>query len=58
MALIEEAIAEEDRDITERTALLAGTEVETEDTWDKSVIHLDLQVPTEEHTYNLRQRGN
>ena len=58
MALIEEAILESERDITEGTELLEGTEVETEDTRDKNVIHPYLQVPTEEHTYNLRQRGN
>ena len=58
MALIEEAIAEVERDITEGTEILAGTEAETEDIWDKNVIHPDLQVPTEEHTHNLRRRGN
>ena len=58
MALIDEAMAEAERDIAERKELLAETETETEDTWDENVIHPYLQVPTEEHTYNLRQRGN
>ena len=58
MAIIEEAIEESDRDIAEGTDLLAGTETETEDTWGKNVIHPDFQVPTLEHTYNLRQRRN
>ena len=52
MAIIEEAIAESERDIAEGTELLAGTETETEDTWDENVIHPDFQVPTVEHTYN------
>ena len=50
MDLIEEAIAEADRDIAEGTELLAGAETETEDTQDQNVIHPDLQLPTEEHT--------
>ena len=58
MALIEEAVLEEYWDIAEGTELLSGTEAETEDTWDKNVIYPDFQVPTEEHTYNLRRRGN
>ena len=58
MALIEEAISEVERDIAEGTDLLAGTETETEDAPNKNVIHPDLQVPTVEHTYNLRQRRN
>ena len=33
MLLIEEAIEEAERDIVEGTDLLAGTETETEDTW-------------------------
>ena len=53
IALIEEAIAEAERDIVEGTELLAMTEAETEDTRGENVIHPDLQVPTEEHTYNL-----
>ena len=58
MALIEEAIAEEERDIAEGTDLLAGTETKTEDARNKNVIHPDLQVPTVEHTYKLRRRQN
>ena len=54
MSLIEEAIAKVERDITEGTDLLAGTETETEDTRNKNVINPDLQVPIVEHTYNLR----
>ena len=50
MALIEEAIAEAERDIAEGTELLSGTETETEYTRDENVIHTDLQVPIEEHT--------
>ena len=34
------------------------TEAETEDTRGENVIHPDLQVPTEEHTYNLYLRRN
>ena len=58
MALIEEAISEAEQDIAEGTELLTGTEAENEDTWDENVIHPYLQVPKEEHTYNLRRRGN
>ena len=58
MALIEEAIAEAERDIAEGTDLLAGTETETEDARNENVIHPCLQVPTVEHTYNLRRRRN
>ena len=58
MALIEKAIAEAERDITEGTELLARTETKTEDTWDENVIHPYFQVPTEEHTYNLQRRVN
>ena len=58
MAPIEEAIAEAEWGIAEGTELLAGTEAETEDTRDKNVIHPDLHVPAEEHTYILRQRDN
>ena len=50
MALIEEAISEAEQDIAEVTELLSGTETETDDTRDKNVIHLETQVPTEEHT--------
>ena len=39
MVLIEEAIAEAEWDIAERTELQAGTETKTEDTWYKNVIH-------------------
>ena len=46
MAIIEEAIAEVERDIAKGTELLAGTETETEDTKDENVIHQYLQVPT------------
>ena len=56
LALIEEAIAESERDIAEATDLLAGTETETEEAKNENVIHPDLQVPTVEHTYNLRRR--
>ena len=58
MALIEEAKAEAERDIAEGTELISGTETKTEDTRDKNMIHPDLQVPTVEHTYNLRQIRN
>ena len=58
MALIEEAIAEAERDIAEGVDLLAGTETKTEYTWNENAIHPDFQVPTVEHTYNLRQRSN
>ena len=58
LELIEEAIAESEQDIAEGTNLLSGTETETEETRNKNVIHLDLQVPTVEHTYNLRRRRN
>ena len=55
---LEEAIVEAERDIAEGKELLAGAETKTEDTRDKNVIHLDFQVPKEEHTYNFRRRGN
>ena len=58
MALVEEAIAKAERDLAEGTALLSGTETKTEDTPDKNVIHPYFQVPTVEHTYNLRQKKN
>ena len=58
MELIEEAIAEAEQDIAEGTELLSGTETKTEDTRDGSVIHPYFQVPTVEHTYNLRGRNN
>ena len=58
LALIEGAIAEAERDITEATDILAGTETETEEARNENVIHPDLQVPTVEHTYNLRRRKN
>ena len=58
MALIEEAVLEAERDITEGTDLLAGTETETEDARNENVIHPYLQVLTVEHTYNLRRRRN
>ena len=56
LALIEEAISEAKRDIAEATDLLAGTETKTEEARNENVIHPALQVPTVEHTYNLRQR--
>ena len=55
LALIEEAIAEAERDIAEATDLLAGTETENEETRNENVIHPALQVPKVEHTYNLRR---
>ena len=58
MELIAEAIADVERDIAEGTDLLAGTETETEDARNENVIYPDLQVPTVEHTYNLRRRRN
>ena len=42
----------------EGTDLLAGTETENEEARNKNLIHQDLQVPTVEHTYNLRRRRN
>ena len=33
-------------------------ESKTEDTRDENVIHPDLQVPKEEHIYNLWKKGN
>ena len=58
MALIGEAIEEAQQDIAEGADLLAGTETENEDTWNKNVIHPDSQVPTVEHTYNIRRGSN
>ena len=58
MTHIKEAIAEAERDILEGTDLLAVTETETKEARNKNVIHPDLQVPTVEHTYNLRRRRN
>ena len=58
LARIEEAIAEAERYIAEGTDLLAVTETETKETQNENVIHPDLQVPTVEHTYNLRRRRN
>ena len=57
LALVEEAIAESERDIAEGTDLLAGTETKTEEARNENVIHPDLQVPAVEHTYNLGQRN-
>ena len=54
--IIEEAIAEAERDIAEAIDLLSGTETETEEARNENVIHPALQVPTVEHTYNLRRR--
>ena len=56
LALIEEAIAEAERDIAEATDILAGTATENGETGKENVIHPALQVPTVEHTYNLRRR--
>ena len=56
LALVEEAIAEAEIDIAEATDLLAGTETENEEARNKIMIYPDLQVPTVEHTYYLRQR--
>ena len=56
LVLIEDTITEAERDIAEATDVLAGTETENEETRNKNVIHPDLQVPTVEHTYNLRRR--
>ena len=44
LSLIEEAIAESERDIAEGTGLLSGTETETEEERNENVIHPDLQV--------------
>ena len=56
LALIKEAITEAERDITEETDLLAGTETKNEETRNENMLHRALQVPTVEHTSNLRQR--
>ena len=56
MALIKKAISEAERDIAEGTDLLTGTETETEEARNENMMHSALQVPTVEHTYNLRQR--
>ena len=56
LAPIEEAIAEAEQDLEEGTDLLVGTETKTEEARNENVIHPALQVPTVEHTYNLRQR--
>ena len=56
MELIEEAIAEAERDMMEATDLLAVTETETEEAQNENVIHPALQVPAVENTYNLLQR--
>ena len=58
MEIIEEAITEAERYIAEGTDLLTGTETETEDAQKENVIYPYLQVPTVEHTYNLRRRRN
>ena len=50
LALIEEAIVEVERDITEATDLLAGTETENEEARNENVTHPALQVQTVEHT--------
>ena len=42
MALIEEAIAKSERDITEGTDILVGTETKIEDTRNENVIHPDF----------------
>ena len=56
LALIEEAIAEAERDIAEATDLLEGTETENDEARNENVIHPSLQVPTVEHAYNLWRR--
>ena len=56
LALIEEAIAEAEQDLAEGTDILVGSETKTEEAQNENVIHPALQVPTVEHTYNLRQR--
>ena len=56
LALVDRAIAEAERGIAEATDLLSGTETETEEAQNENVIHPASQVPTVEHTYNLRQR--
>ena len=68
MALIEETIAEAEREIAEGTELFArnadkGTPEEAngydrEDTWDKRVIRPDTQLPMTENVYNLIRHGN
>ena len=68
MALIEETIAQVEREITEGTELLSrnadkGTpeeanEYDREDTWDKRVIRPDTQLPMTENVYNLIRQGN
>ena len=56
LALIEESITEVELDIVEGPDLLAGTETETKAARNENVMHPALQVPTVEHTYNLRRR--
>ena len=56
LELIEDSIAETERDIAEATDLITGTETETEEARNENVIYPALQVPTVKHTYNLRQR--
>ena len=58
IALIKEAIAEAEWDITEGTDLIARTETETEDTSNENVIHPYLQVPTVEHTCKFPRGRN
>ena len=53
MEIIQEGIAETEQDTAEGAELLAGTETETENTWDKNVMHPYLQVPALTQTYNL-----
>ena len=60
MAIIEEAVAEAERDIAEGTKPLAGIAYEDrgEDARDKNLIHPKTQVATTENVYNLQRRGN
>ena len=58
MALIEEDIAEAERDIVEGTELLSGENIKTDDKQDKHMMHPEDQLLTVENVYNLQQRGN
>ena len=56
LEVIEEAIKEAERDNTEATDLLSGTETKNEEARNENEIHPALHVPTVEHTHNLRRR--
>ena len=58
MTLIEEDIAEAERDIVEGTELLSGENIKTDDKQDKHMMHPEDQLLTVENVYNLQQRGN